>query len=508
VNSAKTTGAILKTVFLAETYPRSHIAVVRKTYKQLKATTMQSFFQLVDAGHYKFGARSDQDGYLRLNNGTEVFFIHLDAENSLTMLSGLELNTAFVDQAEEISEKAWDILETRVGRWRYAEVPDAVIARYEASHDGRPWPYRAIDGHAMPPPYLFATAYATDEIHWLYERFAEESPAWRAHWRERGYQARRTESTDNRFALQANIDVLLNKDEAFVRRFVRGLWGNPEGRIFRVDPLSILEPDPALVAKIRNITLLHRSLDHADSGRTCCLWEGTDGEDNIFVYREYTASGPDQLVSKHRQEITRLSEGETYRSSLADPSIFHRTRGIQGLMHQRRWSVADEYLDTRILTPDTVIAWAPAENAEAVTRSRLREYLHVDPNHRHPVTGELGSPRLFFLKRTDEYPQGCERVILELKAQKFIQVDEINGRPVYSDERDETVSDDCYDALKYHVVSRPPVASGPKAVGQRLRKATVAGREILLVDAWPGVVRPSDAGKPSHALEKRYSERY
>jgi len=360
----------------------------------------------------------------------------------------------------------------------------------------------------VPPPYLFATAYATDEIHWIYERFAEESPAWRAHWQGRGYQARRTESTDNRFALQANIDVLLSKDEAFVRRFVRGLWGNPEGRIFRVDPLSVLEPVPALVAKIRNTMLLHRSFDHADSGRTCCLWEGTDGEENIYVYREYTASGPDQLVSKHRQEITRLSEGESYRSNLADPSIFHRTRGIQGLMHQRRWSVADEYMDTRILTPDTVIPWAPAENAEAVTRSRLREYLHVDSTHRHPITGELGSPRLFFLRRTEEYPEGCERVLMELKGQRFTQVDEVNGRPVWSDERDETVADDCYDALKYHVVSRPPVASAPKIVGQRLRKAQVEGREILLLDAWPGVVRPSDTGKPSRAAEKRYAEKY
>ena len=39
------------------------------------------------------------------------------------------------------------------------------------------------------------------------------------------------------------------------RRFVRGEWGNPEGRIFTVDPLSYLEPTPELLQKTKDALL-------------------------------------------------------------------------------------------------------------------------------------------------------------------------------------------------------------------------------------------------------------
>ena len=131
VNAAKTHGACLKLLKLAFDYPHSHIAIVRKTFKHLWKTTMQTFYGLLDSAHYEHGARNDNDGYLRLNNGTEFFFIHLDAPNSISLLSGLELNFAFIDQAEEISEQAWEILETRISRWRYAEVPDKILREHE-----------------------------------------------------------------------------------------------------------------------------------------------------------------------------------------------------------------------------------------------------------------------------------------------------------------------------------------------------------------------------------------
>ena len=76
----------------------------------------------------------------------------------------------------------------------------------------------------------------------------------------------------------------------------------------------------------------------------------------------------------------------------------------------------------------------------------------------HPVTREKGSPRLFFIRKTSEYPNGCDRVILELRSQKRLKIEESGGRDVYSDERDDSVPDHAYDALKYHVISRPSVA--------------------------------------------------
>jgi PBSX family phage terminase large subunit len=420
--SAKTFGGCLKLHRLIEKFPDTRWAVIRRSTTQLKKTTMVTFDAMTPQHALK--SRNDNEGTRDFVNGCMVYFLHLDKPESMGVLQGLEINGAFVDQAEEISEKAWDVIDARVGRWtNCAKIP------------GR---------------YLFATANPSDELHWLYERFADESPQ-RDKWKAQGYECIVADSRSNKFLPKANLDALLNKDDEFVRRYVRGEWGNPEGRIFDVSPLSYLEPTDELLSQITQTMHLHRSLDHGDSSPTACLWEATDGDGNIFVYREYYV--PNKLISDHRTAITHLSGKEHYRSHLADPSIFHKTAQKYG----GKWSIADEYSDTRVLPRPTSIHWAPADNAEMPSRSRIKEYLRVDPEHVHPVSREKGSPRLFFVRKTSAYPNGCDRVVLELRSQKRLKIEEAGGRDVYSDERDESVPDHAYDALKYHVISRPPV---------------------------------------------------
>ena len=688
--SAKTYGACLKLLRLITKYPGSRWAIIRRVHKQLKATTMVTFDSLVPSSFLT--SRNDTDGTRVFTNGSTVQFLGLDTPGTLGVLQGLEINGAFIDQAEEISEKIFDTVDARVGRW--TKLAD------------------------MPERWLFLTANPTDELHWLYERFADESPQ-RETWREKGYECIVADSRSNRFLPDANLDALLSKDDEFVRRFVRGEWGNPEGRIFDVDALSILEPTEAVLEKIQKGCHLHRSLDHGDSAPTACLWEATDGDQNIYVFREYYA--PNRLVSDHRRSIAVLSAKEQYRSQLADPSIFHKTAQKYGgkwclapdtpvlkadlswvradelnpgdqvagfdegetdteyshlnakkaglLGSDRCWrtavveaadpvslpsyeitlsdgtvlvcsedhkwlvnptggwrlwrktkqlkvgqkmlravdtweedqshgagylaaafdgegfltqwvkegksntrvgfsqlenrmlervefelglrgyavskskqpvtasktgrpttqltlcrraevlkflgeirparllpkfsfdrlgrvhviakpeivsikcfgmrdlvglqtstktliangimshnSIADEYSDTGVLPHSTALFWSPADNAEMPSRSRIKEYLRVDPDHLHPITREKGAPRLYFVKKTSAYPNGCERAILELKSQRRIKLEEAGGRDIYSDDRDDSVPDHAYDALKYFVISRPPVA--------------------------------------------------
>jgi phage terminase large subunit len=429
--SAKTYGGCLKLLRLVEKYPGSRWAIIRRVFKQLKATTMVTFDNLTPSWALK--VRNDQDGTRIFKNDSVVQFLGLDTEGSMGVLQGLELNGAFVDQAEELSEKVWDVIDARVGRWTKLD--------------------------KMPGRYIFATANPTDELHWLYERFADESPQHEL-WSGKGYQCIVADSRSNKFLPQGNLDALLSKDDEFVRRFVKGEWGNPEGRIFDVDPRSILEPTEEVITKITKGCHLHRSLDHGDSAPTACLWHGTDGDGNVFVYREYYVPG--KLVSDHRRAIAVLSGSETYRSQLADPSIFHKTAQKYG----GKWSIADEYSDIGVLPRSTALYWSPADNAEMPSRSRLKEYLRVDPEHVNPITREKGAPRLYFVKKTKEYSNGCDRVILETKSQRRLKIEEAGGRDVYSDDRDDTVPDHAYDALKYFVISRPPVAREPsKAPG-------------------------------------------
>jgi PBSX family phage terminase large subunit len=426
--SAKTYGASMKLHRLIEKYPQSRWAIIRRVHKHLKATTQVTFDAMTPGWAIK--SRNDQDGTREFLNGSRVQFLGLDTEGSMGVLQGLEINGAFVDQAEEISEKTWDTIDARVGRW--TKLPK------------------------MPPRYLFATANPTDELHWLYERFAEESPQ-REEWKAKGYECIVADSRSNKFLPQANLDVLLSKDDEFQRRFVKGEWGNPEGRIFTVDASSYLEPTEELLAKIHNGMHLHRSLDHGDSSPTCCLWHATDGDGNTYVYREYYV--PDKLISDHRRAISVMSGKEVYRSQLADPSIFFKSVQKYG----GKWSIADEYSDTRVLPYNTALYWSPADNSEMPSRSRIKEYLRVDPEHTHPVTREKGAPRLYFVRKSSDYPNGCDRTILELKSQKRVKIEEAGGRDVYSDDRDDTVPDHAYDALKYFIISRPAVVREKEA---------------------------------------------
>ena len=178
-------------------------------------------------------------------------------------------------------------------------------------------------------------------------------------------------------------------------------------------------------------------------------------------FREYYES--DRLVSDHRKAICAISKDDhtKYHSNLADPSIFAKARG-RDVSSGPRWSVADEYMDTRLLAKDTAIYWTAADNGEEVTRSRLKEYLRIDPNHRHPVTGHKGAPHLYFIKKSNDWPNGCDKTIKELRSQRYVTVGESSdGKALYSEERDPTVSDHSVDAVRYFVVSRPSLGLAP-----------------------------------------------
>jgi hypothetical protein len=158
--------------------------------------------------------------------------------------------------------------------------------------------------------------------------------------------------------------------------------------------------------------------------------------------------------------ISGLSEGERYELNLPDPSIFHQMPTKQG----GRFTVADEYAEVQTQPRATAIFWTPADNNELGTRNRINEYLRVDPDRVHPFTHERGAPRVYFLKRSDQYPQGCYHVLRETRAQRRVKIGTDLGRAIFSDERDPGKADHAYDPFRYFLASRPPVPSPAQAV--------------------------------------------
>jgi len=348
----------------------------------------------------------------------------------------------------------------------------------QGGYEKWPWKNPANDAPLVPTFPMLACNPDT-ELHWLYRRFHPDSPE---HWERKftredgtkysyhdlGYKMWMMDSRENKFLPKQNIELLMTKDESFVRRFVRGEWGIPEGQIHYIPGESFIDGSYDLLESLRQRCVLYRVLDHGDASPTCVLWFAVDEAGNVFCYREYYK--PNLLISQHRKNIYEYSKYaindpsvdyiEKYKGELADPSIFLKNQQRKDGFH----SVADEYGDCKGQPRRTAIFWQRGDNDELGTRNRINEYLRVDPDRVHPITGERGAPRLYFMKRNENYPRGCYHVIQETRAQRRVKIGSDLGKPIFCDDRDEDIPDHSYDCLRYMIAERAPVAPKEKEV--------------------------------------------
>jgi hypothetical protein len=508
--AGKTAAACLKGIYLSDLYPGNRGVIARKTWEDLKKTTLPTLLKFLPPSTYRHGGKfAPSEKVIQLNPrtledgtvvpGSEILLLHLDDPETEHVIKGLEINWFLIDQAEDVAEEIFDLLTRRLGRWDQAHVPQACIDG-ELSQ-GRSWAWwntpdgkYAIGAKPVPPTYAMLTCNPDNLYHWIYRRFHEESPEFAekripdpsdpengqlVSYKDLGFKMFHFPSLENKFLTKQNRVALLSGDESFKRRYVRGEWGIPEGTIHVVPKEALIPGSPEVLQWVRQNCTLHRSMDHGDSAPTSVLWWGSDREGNLFAYREYYQ--PNRLVADHRAAITAMSRGERYAFNVADPSIFGQ--GVQ--KEGKRWNVIDEWTDCRALPRETALFWTKGERDELGTRDRISEYLRLtggekdketgkDKPRPHPITRELGFwPRIFFVQKNDKYPQGCDHAIRETRAQTRVKIGTDNGRPSFSDERDDKVPDHAYDCVRYFVASRPPGGPLPAKRGETDRTLSV-----------------------------------
>lgn len=458
--NGKTYAGCMKLILLGTKFPKSRWVIGRWRYKDLMQTTAQTFFKLCAPELYdpKNGGRYvEGKGYLKLTNGTEYLFMHFDDldENSI---KSLECNGILLDQAEEIGENIYLHLDARVGRWDMGEVPQDLL-------DADPnWPRNKLTNRPIVPQYSLLLCNPADEgeLHWIWQRFHPDSPEWQQKYQKTNFYIEAT-SRENLALSGETLDAMESRDEVWKARFIEGKWGKSGGQIHTINADSILDVDDSFVRSIIRKGNLYRAYDHGGPLPACCLWISSF-EGNYFVYREYYQSG--MIISDHRKNISELSgyineKGqwirEDYLQNVADPEIFVKKQQNRGGF----WCTADEYLDNSI-TDSNPIAWTPADNNEMATRNRISELLRIQKHIKHPITGELGAPKLYFIKRNEHNPYGCVRVIAETKAQKYKLLDTVNGKPIFSSERDDKIADHGYDPLRYFCAIHAQFPTEPK----------------------------------------------
>jgi hypothetical protein len=489
--NGKSFGASIKATILLATFPYYRIGISRYSAKELTQSTMSTFFKVCPPELYNEaygGRRNDRDGYLRLINGSEVLWMHLDDFSDVD-LRGKEFNSVITDQGEEISEEIYNILDARMERWDMTQIPPYL--------NPESFPKNKFTGKPMPPCYNMLLFNPETTLHWIYRRchpdsdqiieyngLLERSDIY-GEWSKAIYYrdaAWFTASMHDNPAIPDSLKAAyLKRDQAWIDRFYWGKWGVAGGNIHYVSDQSILDfskretrfAAQKLLEIIKKDGTKYRVMDHGEGAPTCCLWFAYLSPSVLYrnfnikskgihiCYREYYQPG--KIIKYHREMIHDLSQGEKYQGNFADPQIFKKTTQKYGGF----WTVADDYLDyigytieERAKAPS--ISWQPADNNEMSCRDAVNELLQLDESTYNPITGLFNAPALYFLKRhAVEYPYGCSASIAQLQAAKRKKVDNINGEDIYSDARDENVTDHAYDPVRYYAIM-PKVQNLPE----------------------------------------------
>lgn len=109
---------ILWLIEQCQSYPETRWLMGRSKLKLLKETTLNTFFELTSklglSNQYHYNSQS---GVITWNNKSEILLKDLflyPADPNFDSLGSLEITGAFVDECNQISHKAWQILKSRI----------------------------------------------------------------------------------------------------------------------------------------------------------------------------------------------------------------------------------------------------------------------------------------------------------------------------------------------------------------------------------------------------------
>ena len=400
-NSGKTLAGCVRGLTLSS-YPNNRGLIGRLTYPELRTTTRNTFFEICPIEYYdkdKGGRWSPSENHLRLINGSEILFVHLDTISE-SELKSLNLGWFFIDQAEEISINVVRVLQSRL---RLATVPK----RY-GFFSCNPEP-----GSWLEP--MFKIPFDKGELD--SDMFYEDVTTYENPHNPPDY----IEDLEKRYPPELQ------------ERYLKGSWKVLEDLIYKEFDQNIHVINPFQVPKSWEHIV---SLDHGMVNPAACLWAAIDYDYNVFIFDEYYSPG---LVSEHSKAIISQTGDQEISLWLIDPSTQARTREKDNKM----WSVLEEYEDNGLY-------FVPANNEKLAGINRVKEFFKVQEDRINPITRQKKSPRLFIFK-------SCVNLIWELKQYKWKKMRSLQMRN--SPEVPVDNADHCCDALYYLILSRfpPPV---------------------------------------------------
>lgn len=269
-------------------YPGSQWAIVRKTYKSMTGSVMQSFFNKVlpfppgdTQCPVKVYGGEKQPQIIIYPNDSQIWIGGMD--NPDKVLSS-ERDGIYVNQAEELTAADWETLTTRANG-RAGNAPFALV---------------------------FGDCNPGSQYHWILEKERQQTIQ-RIESRHKDnpeiYDQETGELTVNG---RQRIQVLDNLTGLRYKRLRLGLWVAAEGQVYEFDPDIHLIDAAVCPPFVRR----WRSIDFGYTNPFVCQWWGEDNDGRLYLYREIYMTG--RTVRVHAEQINRLSAGEAYVATVAD----------------------------------------------------------------------------------------------------------------------------------------------------------------------------------------------
>ncbi len=260
-------------------YPNSRWVMGRSVLKRLKETTLNTFFEICNKWDFQKGREFEYnsiDGTIKFYNGSVILLKdlgHYPSDPNYDSLGSLEITGAFVDEANEITVKAKNVLASRI--------------RYK------------LDEFNITPKLLMTCNPAKN---WVYREFYKPSKEGTLPKYKSFIQAL---ATDNPFISDHYIANLHRMDKNSKERLLYGNWeyDDDPSKLYELDEMNDLFTNKAAESDEKFI-----SADIARFGKdktVIVTWKGLKGKIEYFEKKSTKESSEIIIQKADREQIRR-----------------------------------------------------------------------------------------------------------------------------------------------------------------------------------------------------------
>ena len=326
----------------------------------------------------------DRDPHIRLNCGTKIYFMAYEQDQDVFESFACDLFLWDEQGVEAKFDGADERVRRRSGRHVFSLTPHKVEGRPDTGHGS--WIHKMVTGQNTKGHDIGVYSMSIEDALERYYPAKKKSEAYKK-WIEIP-----TKNND--------IKVLREGESRYY-----GKWHTTGGLV-----LDELQPDIHFIDRfpIDSGYTLYRGVDHGTRNPTACLWAAVDRNGFIFVYREYYSVG--KTISQNVRNIVELSGNKL--ESLELPTMedtgyelprFEEIVGKEAFAKTVLDSRSFSTMDPQSGRPTGWVYRACGLMCQKASGKHdefriplVKELLRVNPDLVHPITGEQGSPRMFF----------------------------------------------------------------------------------------------------------------